>query len=142
MKITNFTYNFSTNYFFLSSIFQVYKIENTAIDVKPLYIAENSLYLLIKNESALLDLAKSFEPLEYEKKFDKMLEAAIEDYPIFLATKKSTFEAEVMINFEELFDILIDIKKKMAQEVAAAQAEQSALPTETERVHGKNKKNK
>lgn len=125
----------------------MYKIENTTQDGKPIYIAENSLYLLIKNEAVLFGLAKAYIPAEYEKKFDKMLDAALADYPIFLATigkSTSNFEADVMINFEDLFETLIDIKKKMAQEVATAQADQSVQPTDEvpipERTHGKNKK--
>lgn len=115
-------------------IFQVYKIENTGVDVKPIFIAENSLYFLIKNETVLLSLAKAFDPNAYEEKFNAMLGDAIEDYPIFLANIGKTatpFQADVMINFEDLFNILIDIKKKLTEE-AAANAQEEAPPQQTD----------
>lgn len=119
----------------------MYKIENTTHDGK-IFIAENGLYLLLKNEGILMSIAKAYNPEACEAKLNSMLDAAIADYPIFLANigrTSSSIESDVIVNFDELFNVLLDIKKKIAaqeaaakeaaaKEAATAQADQTVQP--------------
>ena len=68
----------------------------------------------MKNEAYLFNLAKQYNIDATKTKFDKMIESASADYQGFLAKTDNLlpFELEVMINFYELFEHMLDLKKK------------------------------
>lgn len=87
-----------------------------------------------------MSIAKAYNPEACEAKFNSMLDAAIADYPIFLANigrTSSSIESDVIVNFDELFKVLLDIKKTTAQ---ADQTVQPAAVTAPPVIQGKNKK--
>lgn len=106
--------------FFIS---QVYKVRNSNIDdeKKVIFIAESGLNELIKNEELLLGIAKGYDCASIEKTFENMIESAIDDYHIFNANvlKNPTgITAEVLINFSDFFEYVIDVKKNEIENAA------------------------
>lgn len=96
----------------------MYKIVNTDVKDGKVHLAESGLYTLMENEVLLTAVAQRYvsEMCDtFERNFNAMVEAAVADYPIFLANigKNATrFQLDVLGNFGELFDYAIDIKKK------------------------------
>lgn len=63
----------------------------------------------------MVGAARSYNIDMFEQTFNSMVDAAVADYPIFLANigkKPSTLESDVVINFSDLFEYVIDIKKR------------------------------
>lgn len=69
-----------------------------------------------------MGIAKSYTPDTTEMKFNQLIDEAIEDYHMFIANANknpTTFTAEVFVNFTDLFDVVIDMKKRAIQAAAA-----------------------
>lgn len=101
----------------------MYKIRNSNIDdeKKVIFIAESGLCELIKNEGVLFGIAKGYDCELIEKTFENLIESAIDDYHIFNANvlKNPTgITGEVMINFSDLFEYVIDVKKNEIENAA------------------------
>lgn len=96
----------------------MYKIVNTDVKDSKVHLAESGLYTLMENEVLMTAVAQRYvsEMCDtFERNFNAMVEAAVADYPIFLANigKNATrFQLDVLGNFGELFDYAVDIKKK------------------------------
>lgn len=121
--------------------FQVYKIQNSELeDERAVFLAANGLYEIIKNERLIMGCVSLFKADEIEEKFNKCVEAAVNDYNVFCANVQltpSAMEIELLTNFIELFELVIDIKKsqaeKSAEGVAAAIIADAALENERQR---------
>lgn len=97
--------------------FQVYKISNLNKDGKSIYIAGSGLFSLIENEQAIMCVASSYNPVEIENKFDEYVNAAVQDYSVFLERvyrNRNLLAIELMTNFTDFFNLIIDIKKSEA----------------------------
>lgn len=95
----------------------MYKVQNSDLDDdhKGIFIAAGGLYEIIKNERILLAVAGSFKANDVEKSFNEIVAAAVENYTTFTAEASVTgsqLDAELVTNFSEFFDLIIDIKKK------------------------------
>lgn len=69
----------------------------------------------MKIEAVLVGAARGYNADMFEQKFNSMVDVAVDDYPIFLVNigkKPTAFESDVIINFSDLFDYVIDIKKR------------------------------
>lgn len=79
-----------------------------------------------------MGIAKSYSSDSTESKFNLLIDEGITDYHMFIAnTNKnpSTFAAEVMVNFTDLFDVVIDMKKR-AEQVSSDAAAAGTAPVE------------
>lgn len=104
--------------------FQVYKIENSENN-KVIFIAEAGLYEMIKKERPILLAAALYDVQAIENTFNQLINAAVENYNVFIAEiwhNPSQLEIEILANFDELFEYLIDIKKNEAAETNEAAA--------------------
>ena len=113
------------------SNFQVYKIANLKVENKSIYIAGSSLYELIKNETEICLAAQEIKTVEIETQFNAMAELASKDYDLFkfnLHKNSTQFQREVMVNFSELFELVIDIKKRAQSDDEITPAEGIAEP--------------
>lgn len=99
-------------------------IKNLDVQGPVIYIAVNSLYILMQNEIGIMAAATIIKPDVLEKKFNSMLEEAVDDYKAFLsaAYEDDIFKISTLINFKELFDVCLDIKKKEKVEVESGLA--------------------
>lgn len=111
----------------------MYKIENSELDdEKGIFLAGTGLYEIIKNERFLLAAAESFKPNDIETSFDGIVDAAVKNYNAYttsVALNPNRLEIELLTNFSDFFEIIIDIKKKEEvekQAVAAAAGEDIA----------------
>lgn len=115
-----------------SFFFQVYKIENSDVGGKGIYIAGSSLYQLIQKEQGIMLAALSYNTESDEKQFEEKVDAAVMDFHAFTATKwinASTFEIDLYTNFSEFFDLIIDIKKHENSRSTAAAVVPADIPT-------------
>lgn len=88
--------------------------ENLNVDKKKIYLADSSIFELLENETAIIELAKSFDPEETEELFNNLVDEAIADFSTFTAekwTNPTPFEIDVFSNFAEFFDYVVDKKK-------------------------------
>lgn len=59
-------------------------------------------------------MARSFNPCDAERNFNTIVDSAVNDYPSFMANiwqNAGMFEAEILTNFVEFFEFIIDVKK-------------------------------
>lgn len=93
----------------------MYKIQNSALeDDKAVFLAAAGLYEVIKNERILLAAAASFNITEIESSFNQIVASAVENYSVFTAdvtVEPTQMEMELLTNFSDLFNLIIDIKK-------------------------------
>lgn len=88
---------------------------------KAIFIAEAGLYQLVKNEEILMTTAMGYDCSSIEKEFEKMVESAVENYHSFNATVLSNptdLNTEIMVNFDEFFEYVLDVKKTMKEKEA------------------------
>lgn len=113
----------------------MYQITNTDCDEhKGVCLAEGTLYEIMKRERYLIAAANLFNCNEIEKAFNEIVEHAVIDYEVFLAniaTNPSQLVIELMTNFIDFFELIIDIKKEEVAETAAAEAAASAAAVVT-----------
>lgn len=87
---------------------------NTDEENKCIYIAESGLYELIKIEKPLMAFALGIDVAKSEQQFNDMIEAALSNYNDFEANvynKADPFELEILSNFAEMMEWVLDIKK-------------------------------
>lgn len=117
-------------------IFQVYKITNLNLEgKKAVYLATCGLFELMKNEAVIISAAKEVDASGAEMEFNGMVQAALENYTVFkanLAVQSTPIQRGVIINFAELFDYVINIKKReeIRAQQAAVQGVAVAIPQE------------
>lgn len=128
--------------------FQVYKIQNSELDneERGIYLAGSSIYEIIKNERFIMAAVSTFKTTEIENTFNNCVEAAVENYTAFCSNVQlnpNELEIELLTNFTELFELVIDIKKMdveksgaaaVAAVVAAAAIENEAHPSKPKRA--------
>lgn len=88
-----------------------------------------SLYVLLQNEEAIMSTALQMNPLEIEEKFNILVNDAVRDYKSSMEgipRSGDFFQTEVWINFYDLFNLCVDIKKGEAAAAAAAEAAETA----------------
>lgn len=113
---------------------QVYKVTNLNKEGKAIYIAGSGLYSLIENEQAVMCAALSFNPVEIENRFNEVVNAAVRNYSVFLERvyrNRMPFEIEMMTNFADFFNLVIDIKKKEEAEMVARELETGPIAAAT-----------
>lgn len=106
-------------------------------DHKGIFLAESGLYEIIKNERYLHAAAEAYDVNEIEEAFNRLIDTAVKDYNAFTAAvtiSPSHLEIELMTNFIEFFEYVIDVKKKEDTEkkavaAAAALIEAQAIAT-------------
>lgn len=111
----------------------MYKIENAEFPTKAVYLSGSGLYEIVKKERAISAAAALYDPNDIENSFNKLVAAAAENYNTFMAeiwVNQNDFEIEVLTNFEEFFEILIDIKKKESENIG--EAVEGAVPVADE----------
>lgn len=109
-----------SNFFFS---FQVYKIENSDVDDKAVYIAATSLYQLIQKEQGIVCTALSYDAEVEENKFNDTVNAAVADFNAFSTNKwanPSPMDIQLFTNLSDFFDFIIDVKKAESAAAAAA----------------------
>lgn len=123
IKTVNFSNDVSILFIFMSQIlhylipnifFQVYELQNIQSTAKPIFIAGTGLYELVKNERAIMAAATSYNANEVEESFNQMVASAVENYNVFMAElwiDPKPLEIDVLINFAQFFELIIDIKK-------------------------------
>lgn len=104
-------------------------------DAKPIFLAETGLYEIMKMERLLLAAAESFKITDIESSFNEIVDRAVNDYSAFsssVAFNPTQLEIDLLTNFNEFFELIIDIKKKEEDEklaVAAATADDNTSTT-------------
>lgn len=103
--------------------FQVYKFENTKVKDKCIFVREDGIFELVQFEKILFAAAKTFDVGKTETAFNKMLDEAVADYETFNANvlkNPTKLKNDILSNFIDLFELIIDIKKKESIEAAQA----------------------
>lgn len=101
----------------------MYEIQNTEITGKSIFIAGNGLFELVKNERAIMAAATAYKPNEVEASFNQIVASAVENYSVFMAelwVDPKPLEIEILVNFNQFFELVIDIKKTEAVELTTA----------------------
>lgn len=101
------------------------------METKAIFIAESSLYLLLKIEQAVVAAVKKYKPLDTEKEFNELVDGAIENYNLFLAEAWNTptdLKIEILTNFSDLFEYVIDINKKKKAVASMALSPVTTMP--------------
>lgn len=92
-------------------------------------MAGSGLFMLLESEASLMRTVACLQPKKVESEFNALVNAAVRDYKATMAyiPKEGTiFDNEVWLNFNELFNLCVDIKKKEAVESAAEAAAAAA----------------
>lgn len=81
----------------------------------------------MQSETKILAAASLTSAEKMENTFDSMLNDATENYKTFLESgfEDDIFKISVLINFKELFEVCLDIKKKEMTAAPAVDGEQS-----------------
>lgn len=100
-------------------------------------MAGSGIYEIIKNERIIMAAVSKFKPDEIENKFNKCVQEAVDNYNGFCTDVQhnpNELEIELLTNFAELFELVIDIKKMNAEKsgAAAIAAVVAAAATENE----------
>lgn len=101
----------------------MYKIVNTDVPDKAVYMKADSLYQLMLKEQGIMAAAALYRPEEDENKFNNLVNAAVNDFAGFSANKwlnPTPTEIHLYTNFNEFFDYIIDVKKSVSVNTAAA----------------------
>lgn len=72
--------------------------------------------------------ALSFNPDEIEKNFNEIIASAVADFNVFTAhvwSKPSPIEVELLTNFTEFFEYVIDVQKSGAEKPSTS----ASIPT-------------
>lgn len=114
----------------------MFKIQNSELEgeEKGIYLAASGIYEIIKIERIIMAAVSTFKPAEIEERFNNCVQTAMNNYTAFCSDVQlhpSELEIELLTNFIELFELVIDIKKTEAEKsgaaiVAAAAAEKSS----------------
>lgn len=101
----------------------MFKIANLDNEINPIFLASNSLYVLMQSEEGIMAAAMHMNAEALESAFNEMVDDAVRDYKSFRDTayhyNDDLFKITTLTNFKDLFDVCIDIKKKEACEAAA-----------------------
>lgn len=104
-------------------IFQVYKISNLNVDDHAIYLKGASLYEIIKYESEIITAAKEYDPSAVEMQFNDMVEAVANDFNTDLTEGSTSIKRNIIVNFADLFELAVDIKKTRSESAATAAAD-------------------
>lgn len=110
---------------YLFQFFQVFKICNLNVDDQAIYLKAPSLYEIVKHESEIIAAAKEYDPTAAEMQFNDMVEAVANDFNADsgMETGSTSVRRNIIINFADLFDLAVDIKKTQNESAAKAAAD-------------------
>lgn len=104
----------------------MYSVQNSEADGEgSIHIAGSSLYELVRFEKAIMTSALSLKPSDVENEFNQMVISAVDNYNTFMAEVWATpgpLEIELLSNFSDFFNLVIDIKKRESATPATAAA--------------------
>lgn len=89
-------------------------------------MAESGLYQLLKNEEILMATALKYDCATVENEFNKMITSAVDDYHMFNATvltNPTPTNTEILTNFDEFFEFVLDVKKHEKENAALSSAD-------------------
>lgn len=87
-------------------------------------MAGSSLYLLLQIEGSIKGYADSIKPIEYENKFEELVDEAVNNYKQFLAIGGADrLKYEMLTNFTDFFNTCIDVKKAEIIQMAGVELE-------------------
>lgn len=93
------------------------------MDGHAIYLKAGSLYEIIKYESEIIAAAKEYNPSAVEIQFNDMVEAAANDFNTDLAGGTTSIKRNIIVNFADLFELAVDIKKTHIESAAATAVE-------------------
>lgn len=111
-------------------------------------MAGSSIYEIIKNERIIMAAVSTFKPAEIENTFNKCVQNAINNYNAFCTNVQlnpNELEIDLLTNFNELFELVIDIKKmdteKSGADAVAAVVAVAAIENEVQHSKAKRARN-
>lgn len=114
----------------------MYKISNLNLENKCIFLAGGSLYVLLQMEAAIISAAREVKAYEAEKKFNDIVNAAVDDYKATMdgiIEKGNWFDIDLLSNFNEFLNVCIDIRKKAVLEFEQMERNVAAHVAETKK---------
>lgn len=103
----------------------MYKITNTRIENKAIFLAEQGLYALLKNEEHLMGIGRGYDSIAVEKEFEQMVSAGVDDFHTFNANmlnNPTRLSGDILVNFEDFFEFVLDVKKSEKESLGIREA--------------------